>query len=222
MKRMDDITLQRLQTEFDEVISQINDIVARKDIEAARKVLEQVAELVSNDEHVPLDDVEGYDHILHKLLDNVHGVIEIAEIAPNDPELQALIDEKTKNDNRIAEIDAEIEASILPYAISLSYNNARNVGAFLAILLDVGFFTPVSERKNGGAAEQHGGGAERHLHHHPRHQCQGKRPHGSHQRPAVCRGAEEQCLGLLSERQQGGVHRTSHHAVGCGRGTERL
>ena len=44
-------------------------------------------------------------------------------------------------------IDAEIEASSLSHAMSLSYNNARNVGAFLAILLDVGFFTPVSERR---------------------------------------------------------------------------
>ncbi|MCR5186232.1 MAG: hypothetical protein K6D97_03855 [Clostridia bacterium] len=107
---MDDITLERLQTEFDEVISQIDDIVARKDIASARKVLEQVAELVSNDEHVPLDDVEGYDHILHKLLDNIHGVIEIAEIAPNDPELQALIDQRKKLDDEIGKINSEIDA----------------------------------------------------------------------------------------------------------------
>ena len=106
---MEDITLERLQNEFDEAISQIDDIVARKDIDAARQVLEQVAELVSNEEHIPLDDVEGYDHILHKLLDNIHGVIEIAEVVPEDPRLQALIREREEIDIRIREIDEELE-----------------------------------------------------------------------------------------------------------------
>lgn len=106
---MEDITFDRLQSEFELVISQIEDIVARKDIESAKKVLKQIEELVSNEEHVPLDDVEGYDHVLHKLLDNIRGKILIAEIAPNDPELQDLLNQNKENDDRINEIKARLE-----------------------------------------------------------------------------------------------------------------
>ena len=81
---MEDVTMERLLNDLAGVIAQINDIVVRKDIKQARTVLEQVAELVSNGEHVALDDRENYDHALHELLSKITGVIEIIETRTRD------------------------------------------------------------------------------------------------------------------------------------------
>ena len=107
---MEDITLERLQDRFDEVIAQIDDIVARKDIAQAREVMRQIEELVQNDTHVRLDDQEGYDHILHRLLANISGVIEIAETRGINPELDALISEKERIEQEVREITLELDA----------------------------------------------------------------------------------------------------------------
>ena len=46
---MEEITIERLMNDMGSVIAQINDIVAKKDIVSARKVLEDVAKLVANE-----------------------------------------------------------------------------------------------------------------------------------------------------------------------------
>ena len=57
-------------------LSKINEIVAKKDIVSARTVLSQVAELIANENEVPLDKAVSdgqYDHVLHELLKNISG-----------------------------------------------------------------------------------------------------------------------------------------------------
>lgn len=115
---MEDITLERLYENFEEVIAQIDDIVARNDIEAARRVLEQIKEIVSNEEHVRLDDDEPvreatgapYDHVLHRLLDNIDGVIRTANRIEEDEELRGYISRRREIDIEIRNIDQELEA----------------------------------------------------------------------------------------------------------------
>ena len=70
---MEEITMDRLLNDFSGVITQLNDIIARKDIASAKEALEQIQELVVNEEKVTLDDRENpqMDHVLHELLSNI-------------------------------------------------------------------------------------------------------------------------------------------------------
>ena len=71
-----DITMERLLEDFEGVISQINDIVARKDIQAARRAMEQIADIVAADNpDVELDTRAdpNMDHVLHELLSRING-----------------------------------------------------------------------------------------------------------------------------------------------------
>ena len=101
---MEKITMERLTTDLKSVIAQINEIVANKDITSAREVLTQVRDLVANENGIPLDaavsDVQ-YDHVLHELLKNISGVIEIVEKKNLDPEIERLTLE-------LAEIDSSL------------------------------------------------------------------------------------------------------------------
>ncbi len=112
---MEEVTMERLLNNFAGVITQIEDIVIRKDIAQAKDVLEQVAKLVSNDEKVLLDDRANYDHVLHELLSKISGVIEIEDIKKIDmPDemrirLQELIERRRVVEERITAIDIEIE-----------------------------------------------------------------------------------------------------------------
>ena len=75
-----DITMERLLNDFEGVISQINDIVARKDIDAAQKAMEQIAEIVRADNpDIELDTRTdpNMDHVLHELLSRIDGVIKV-------------------------------------------------------------------------------------------------------------------------------------------------
>lgn len=110
---MDDITLERLLNNFTEVLQEINEIVERKDINAARRALEQIEELVNNDTHITLDDREdsNMDHVLHDLLSRINGVIEISEEINGSEiseEFTRLTTRRTEITERITEIDAEI------------------------------------------------------------------------------------------------------------------
>ena len=99
---MEKITMERLTTDLVGVIAQINEIVAKKDIVSARTVLSQVAELIANENEVPLDKAVSdgqYDHVLHELLSKINGVIEIVEEKNNDPEIQKLTDELSEIDS---------------------------------------------------------------------------------------------------------------------------
>ena len=92
---MEEITMERLTNDMAGVIAQINSIVANKDIEGARKLLAQIENLVANENGIQLDkasDVQ-YDHVLHELLKNISGVIEIAEVKGEDPDLSDLYGE---------------------------------------------------------------------------------------------------------------------------------
>lgn len=75
---MEDITLERLLSNFKGVLDEINEIVERKDIEQAREALNQIKELVYNEQNIPLDEgtSQEYDHVLHQLLSQISGVIE--------------------------------------------------------------------------------------------------------------------------------------------------
>lgn len=76
---MEEITLERLLNDFRSVLNQINDIVERGDIEQAKEALNQIKELVYNEQNVPLDEgvEQDYDHVLHQLLSQISGVIEV-------------------------------------------------------------------------------------------------------------------------------------------------
>lgn len=90
---MEKITMERLTKDMVGVIAQINDIVTNKDITSAREVLSQVAELIANENGIPLDEFVSdgkYDHVLHELLSKITGVIEIVEEKNNDPEIERL------------------------------------------------------------------------------------------------------------------------------------
>ena len=75
---MEKITIERLTTDLVGVIAKIKEIVAKKDIVSARTVLSQVAELIANENEVPLDkDVSDgkFDHVLHELLTKIICII---------------------------------------------------------------------------------------------------------------------------------------------------
>ena len=78
---MEEITMEKLLTDLNGVIAGINELVEKKDIEGARKVLKEIENLVKTENGIELDNLEdqSYDHVLHQLLKNISGVIEIAE-----------------------------------------------------------------------------------------------------------------------------------------------
>ena len=92
---MEDITMDKLLNDLQGVIAEINKLVVNKDIEGARKVLSQIATLVAEQNNIPLDQVEdhAYDHVLHQLLKNISGIIEISEVKEENPDISALLDE---------------------------------------------------------------------------------------------------------------------------------
>ena len=112
------LTLDRLYENFNEVIAQLDDIIRRNDIEAARAFLEDLKEIVSNDQHVKLDDDEPlregtsipYDHIIHRLIDNIHGMIQTNDRIVEDEELRGYINRRREIDVEISGIDQELEA----------------------------------------------------------------------------------------------------------------
>ena len=117
-----DITMERLLNDFEGVISQINDIVARKDIQAARRAMEQIAEIVAADNpDVELDTRAdpNMDHVLHELLSRINGVIE------TEGQKTYVIDE-TEEGRQVEEelriIDTEIDQ------IDIEINNIRRSG----------------------------------------------------------------------------------------------
>ena len=117
-----DITMERLLDDFEGVISQINDIVARKDIQAARRAMEQIAEIVAADNpDVELDTRAdpNMDHVLHELLSRINGVIETKG------QRTYVIDE-TEEGRQVEEelhiIDTEIDQ------IDIEINNIRRAG----------------------------------------------------------------------------------------------
>jgi len=117
-----DITMERLLNDFEGVISQINDIVARKDIQAARRAMEQIAEIVAADNpDVELDTRAdpNMDHVLHELLSRINGVIE------TQGQKTYVIDE-TEEGRQVEEelhiIDTEIDQ------IDIEINNIRRSG----------------------------------------------------------------------------------------------
>ena len=117
-----DITMERLLNDFEGVISQINDIVARKDIQAARRAMEQIAEIVAADNpDVELDTRAdpNMDHVLHELLSRINGVIETKG------QRTYVIDE-TEEGRQVEEelriIDTEIDQ------IDIEINNIRRSG----------------------------------------------------------------------------------------------
>ena len=100
---MEEITIERLMNDMGSVIAQINDIVAKKDIVSARKVLEDVAKLVANQNGIVLDEESrpDYDHVLHELLTKISGVIEIVQEKDNSAEIERL-------EQKLSDIDREL------------------------------------------------------------------------------------------------------------------
>ena len=100
---MEEITIERLMNDMGSVIAQINDIVAKKDIVSARKVLEDVAKLVANQNGIVLDEESrpDYDHVLHELLTKISGVIEIVQEKDNSAEIERL-------EQELSDIDREL------------------------------------------------------------------------------------------------------------------
>ena len=110
-----DITMERLINDLEGVISQINDIVARKDIQAARRAMEQIAEIVRADNpDVELDTRvdPNYDHVLHELLSRINGVIETQAqktyVIDETEESKEVLEELRLIDEEINQIDEEI------------------------------------------------------------------------------------------------------------------
>ena len=103
---MEPITRDRLYENFDSVMEQIDDIVARRDIAQAQEALNQIRTLVESEEHIRLDDGEPnregtdipYDHVLHRLLDVIHGEITTASRIEEDEELRMLISRRREID----------------------------------------------------------------------------------------------------------------------------
>ena len=121
---MEEITMDRLLNDFSGVITQLNDIIARKDIASAKEALEQIQELVVNEEKVTLDDRENpqMDHVLHELLSNIAGVIEIDDnrnIGNNFKTKNQLIDDL---ENELKQLKEEFRK------IAVSMKNAREEG----------------------------------------------------------------------------------------------
>ena len=117
-----DITMERLLNDFEGVISQINDIVARKDIQAAKRAMDQIAKIVAADNpDVELDTRAdpNMDHVLHELLSRINGVIETKG------QRTYVIDE-TEEGRQVEEelriIDTEIDQ------IDIEINNIRRSG----------------------------------------------------------------------------------------------
>ena len=113
---MEPITRDRLYENFDSVMEQIDDIVARRDIAQAQEALNQIRTLVESEEHIRLDDGEPnregtdipYDHVLHRLLDVIHGEITTASRIEEDEELRMLISRRREIDVEIHDIDEQL------------------------------------------------------------------------------------------------------------------
>lgn len=112
-----EITIDRLLNNFEGVIYQINQIIANKDIEAAKKAMHEIEDIVNSDNpEITLDDREdeNYDHVLHELLSKISGVIERG--TPDQTRTDGSsrvneIDEQVRDiDNEIDQIDSEIES----------------------------------------------------------------------------------------------------------------
>ena len=104
---MEKITQKRLYEEFDKVLEEINDIIYRKDIDAAKEVLKQISKMVKSNEFVGLDSDKlldkDKDHILHKLLAEISGVIEVKEEKNLNEIILKLKEELTSIESEIGE-----------------------------------------------------------------------------------------------------------------------
>ena len=145
---MEKITIERLTTDLVGVIAQINEIVAKKDIVSARTVLSQVAELIANENEVPLDkDVSDgkFDHVLHELLTKINGVIEIVEEKNNDPEIQKLTDELAEIDGLLSS-DPDKLKEILEKRIAKADKDIAKYTERLAMLRSAEVKEPLSRK----------------------------------------------------------------------------
>ncbi|MBR3134761.1 MAG: hypothetical protein IKG56_04785 [Clostridia bacterium] len=136
---MEDITLERLLTDFRSVIDQINDIVDRQDIDQAREALVQIRDLVYHQEGIPLDEgvEQDYDHVLHQLLSQISGVIEVtrqqASTRRGNPQRptggeqeDSSLGEAERIEEEIAELQQEIEdINSIPPVSGSDYDERR-------------------------------------------------------------------------------------------------
>ena len=77
---MEENLMERLLNDFNGVLEEFNQLVANKDIDGVRRVLNEVNRLIQEQNGIVLDDREPqYDHVLHELLSKMNGVIELAE-----------------------------------------------------------------------------------------------------------------------------------------------
>ena len=105
---MGDITIEKLLNNFADVLNEINEIVAKKDINAARKALEQIESLVNDETKITLDDRKdiAYDHVLHELLAKISGVIEIEKkVQEQDPDISDLLKRKKEIEDKLKQQD---------------------------------------------------------------------------------------------------------------------
>ena len=75
---MEEITMERLLTNFSEVVNEFRQLVDNKDIAGVKKALVEVVELVATEQGIELDTTEHqpYDHVLHHFLSSIGGLIE--------------------------------------------------------------------------------------------------------------------------------------------------
>ena len=81
---MEEITMERLLTNFNEVVNEFRQLVDNKDIAGVKKALSEVEGLLAKEQGIELDRPEDtpFDHVLHHFLGSIGGFIEKEEIIP--------------------------------------------------------------------------------------------------------------------------------------------
>ena len=123
---MEEITMERLLTNFNEVVNEFRQLVDNKDIVGVKKALAEVEGLLANEQGIELDRTENqpFDHVLHHFLSSIGGYIEKEEIIEGTPDITLveieeyrariliLLEERIEIENEIRAMDGEGEISV--------------------------------------------------------------------------------------------------------------
>ena len=118
---MEEITMERLLTQFSEVVNEFRQLVDNKDIVGVKKALSEVEGLLANEQGIQLDRVENqpFDHVLHHFLSSIGGYIEKEEVIEGIPDrilveieeyrarILVLVEEKIEIQNEIRAIESQ-------------------------------------------------------------------------------------------------------------------
>ena len=123
---MEEITMERLLTNFNEVVNEFRQLVDNKDIAGVKKALSEVEGLLAKEQGIELDRPEDtpFDHVLHHFLGSIGGFIEKEQIIPGTPDItlieieeyrariQILLEERIQIENEIRALDGEEEITV--------------------------------------------------------------------------------------------------------------